>query len=188
MDTNPTALPNRKVTRITVDPANANVVYVTFGGFSADNVYRSADGGSTWADRTGSGGTGLPDIPIRTLVVHPDNSQWLYVGGESGIFTSEDAGATWHVPHDGPANVSVDELFFLNNATRELVAATHGRGVYKQATSGGPVLEVTPTSVVFGSVAAGSERPGSDVDLMVLGSASFADLARALAPAHEVFL
>ena len=38
---------------------------------------------------------------------------------------------------------------------------------------------------VFGSVAAGTERPGSDVDLMVLGSANFADLARALAPAQE---
>src|SRR5205809_1861314 len=28
----------------------------------------------------------------------------------SGIFTSEDAGATWEVPQDGPANVSVDQL------------------------------------------------------------------------------
>jgi predicted nucleotidyltransferase len=35
---------------------------------------------------------------------------------------------------------------------------------------------------VYGSVAAGTERAGSDVDLMVLGTAGFADLARALAP------
>lgn len=35
---------------------------------------------------------------------------------------------------------------------------------------------------VYGSVAAGTERAGSDVDLMVLGAAGFADLARALAP------
>ena len=34
-------------------------------------------------------------------------------------------------------------------------------------------------------MAAGSERAGSDVDLMVLGSASFADLARVLAPAQQ---
>ncbi len=37
---------------------------------------------------------------------------------------------------------------------------------------------------VFGSVAAGAERAGSDVDLMVLGSAGFGDLARALAGAQ----
>lgn len=38
---------------------------------------------------------------------------------------------------------------------------------------------------IYGSVAAGTERPGSDVDLMVLGSAGFADLALALAPLGE---
>jgi DNA-binding transcriptional ArsR family regulator len=37
---------------------------------------------------------------------------------------------------------------------------------------------------VYGSMAGGAERAGSDVDLMVLGTASFADLARALAGAQ----
>ena len=37
---------------------------------------------------------------------------------------------------------------------------------------------------VYGSIASATERAGSDVDLMVLGNASFADLARALAPAQ----
>jgi DNA-binding transcriptional ArsR family regulator len=34
---------------------------------------------------------------------------------------------------------------------------------------------------VYGSVAAGTERPGSDVDVMLIGSAGFADVAVALA-------
>lgn len=38
---------------------------------------------------------------------------------------------------------------------------------------------------IYGSVAAGTERAGSDVDLMCLGTAGFADLALALAPLHE---
>jgi predicted nucleotidyltransferase len=37
---------------------------------------------------------------------------------------------------------------------------------------------------VYGSMASGTERAGSDVDLMVLGKASFADLARTLASAQ----
>ena len=49
-----------------------------------------------------------------------------------------------------------------------------------------PLGKKVALAFVFGSVAAGSKRPGSDEDLMVLGSASFADLARALAPAHDV--
>jgi predicted nucleotidyltransferase/DNA-binding HxlR family transcriptional regulator len=48
-----------------------------------------------------------------------------------------------------------------------------------------PLGKKVALAFVFGSMAAGSERPGSDVDLMVLGSANFADLARALAPAQE---
>ncbi|MBP7688710.1 MAG: proprotein convertase P-domain-containing protein [Thermoflexales bacterium] len=122
-------LPGRQVTRITIDPANTQKVYVTFGGFSADNVWRTTNGGATWSDITGSGLTGLPDVPVRSLVINPNNSNWLYVGTEVGIFASDDGGTTWTVPQDGPANVSVDELFWLNSKT--LIAATHGRGLYK---------------------------------------------------------
>ena len=50
------------------------------------------------------------------------------------------------------------------------------------------VLEPLGTKVqaafVYGSVAAGTERPASDVDVMVVGTATFADLARVLAPAQ----
>ena len=47
-----------------------------------------------------------------------------------------------------------------------------------------PLGDKVTFAFVYGSVAAGSERPGSDVDLMVLGSSGFADLARALADAQ----
>lgn len=47
-----------------------------------------------------------------------------------------------------------------------------------------PLSDKVTFAFVYGSVAAGSERPGSDVDLMVLGAAGFGDLARALAGAQ----
>ncbi|MBX7187700.1 MAG: hypothetical protein K1Y01_21340 [Vicinamibacteria bacterium] len=158
------ALPARKVTRITIDPTNSEVVYVTFGGFSPDNIYRTINGGDTWTDRTGSGATGLPDAPIRTLVIHPDNPQFIYAGGESGIFASEDAGATWHLPHDAPANVSVDELLFLNNPARELVAATHGRGLYKHGTAiPGTLVTLAFSTATSTTVEGGSASPSISV-------------------------
>ena len=49
-------LPNRRITRLTVDPSNNNIVYATLGGFSGDNVYKSVDGGASWADITGPSG------------------------------------------------------------------------------------------------------------------------------------
>jgi hypothetical protein len=127
-------LPNRRITRIAIDRNNVDVVYVTFGGFSANNVYKSVNGGATWADITGptGGATALPDVPVRDLEIHPTNSNWIYAGTEVGIFASEDGGTTWALPHDGPSNVSVDELFFLNTT---LYAATHGRGLFSTPTS-----------------------------------------------------
>jgi hypothetical protein len=128
VDNNSPALPNRYVHRITIDPNDHNQIYVIFGGFSADNIYRTANNGANWAEITGVGGTGLPNVPVRSLVIHPDNADKLYVGTEIGIFASIDGGAQWTVPQAGPANVSVDELFWMD---RTLVAATHGRGIYE---------------------------------------------------------
>jgi predicted nucleotidyltransferase len=47
-----------------------------------------------------------------------------------------------------------------------------------------PLGDKVALAFIFGSMASGTERAGSDVDLMVLGRASFADLARVLAPAQ----
>ncbi len=42
------------------------------------------------------------------------------------------------------------------------------------------------TAFVYGSVARGDERAGSDLDLMVVGEVKFADLVGALASLHAV--
>jgi predicted nucleotidyltransferase len=47
-----------------------------------------------------------------------------------------------------------------------------------------PLGRKVEQAFVYGSMASGTERAASDVDLMVLGTASFGDLARALAPAQ----
>jgi hypothetical protein len=128
VDINPPGLPNRYVSRLTIDPDNHNIVYATFTGFSPDNVWRTIDGGNTWSNISGSGVTALPSAPVRSLMIHPDNPNWLYAGTEVGIFSSTDAGAHWTIPHIGPANVSVDELFWMGS---KLVAATFGRGLFQ---------------------------------------------------------
>src|SRR5262249_29652163 len=120
--------PGRFVTRLAVDNTrNPNWIYATFGGFSANNVYVTKDLGTTWTNVTGAGSTGLPNVPVRSLVISPANNNFLYVGTEVGIFASEDAGATWQLPQGGPANVSVDDLFFMSG---DLIAVTHGRGMF----------------------------------------------------------
>ncbi len=124
-------LPDRYVTRVVIDPDDADTVYVSFGGFSGENLWKTIDGGQSWTDITGSGAAGLPDAPIRGVARHPHprRADWLYVGTEVGVFTSTDSGQTWSTNNDGPALVSVDELVFMHDSTT-LLAATHGRGIF----------------------------------------------------------
>jgi predicted nucleotidyltransferase len=48
-----------------------------------------------------------------------------------------------------------------------------------------PLAGRIAAAFVYGSIARGDERPGSDLDLMIVGEAKFADVVQALAPAQE---
>jgi photosystem II stability/assembly factor-like uncharacterized protein len=123
VDLNFPILPKRYCTRITIDPANPSRVYVTFGGFSPDNVWRTDNNGDSWTNITAN----LPSAPVRSLAIWGRNPNNLYVGTEVGVFASANGGQSWSASNDGPTNCSVDELFWMNDT---LVAATHGRGMF----------------------------------------------------------
>ena len=142
IDDNATALPNRMVTSITFSAARANTLWVTFGGYNAQNIWESTDLGGGWSPISGVGMTALPPAPIYDLKILSTNEHSLYVATEIGLFTSADGGANWTLPQEGPANVSVDQLAWLGTDT--LVAATHGRGMFKATVdTSAPACRVT---------------------------------------------
>jgi hypothetical protein len=128
------SIPARRVMRIMVDRDNANRVIVAVTGFVAHNLWQTLDGGATWSSITGN----LPDAPVFDVKRHPRNPQWLYAATSVGVFTSENGGASWSTTNEGPANIRVRELFWIDDAT--LGAATYGRGMFKiaVATQGPP--------------------------------------------------
>ncbi|AIE84536.1 hypothetical protein OP10G_1168 [Fimbriimonas ginsengisoli Gsoil 348] len=143
-------LPNRYITRILVDPDNANKAYVALGGYTISNLWVTANAGSTWTVRSGN----LPQAPIRAIARKPGSPDTLYVGTEVGIFSSADGGGTWSTTSDAPSNVAIDDLQYLNNSTT-LVAASHGRGLWvlKTAESALKSLTLDKTTVVGGQSA-----------------------------------
>ena len=80
------------VTSIAFDPRADGVVYATYGNFGGAHVYRSADDGATWQSLDGAGDGALPDIPVHSIVVDPDDSQRLYLGTDLGVMVSIDGG------------------------------------------------------------------------------------------------
>jgi hypothetical protein len=139
----PASFPNRFIQAITVDPANAAHAYVVFNGFSRrwtntfsageGHVYETTNGGATWADVSGN----LPDAPGDDLVIvkkatGPDT---LVEASDIGVFVANagaGAGTTWSRLGTLP-NASVSDLQLSPDGSY-LIAATHGRGLWKIAT------------------------------------------------------
>ncbi len=104
---------SRQISRIVIDPNNPNVVYVgvlghAYGPNSERGVFKSTDGGATWAHVLDKG----PSIGVSDLAIAIANPSVLFAGTWNahrppwstypplqgpggGIYRSTDSGATW---------------------------------------------------------------------------------------------
>ncbi|MCC6888619.1 MAG: FG-GAP repeat protein, partial [Hyphomicrobiales bacterium] len=122
-----TGLPARTPTYVVVHPTDANTAFATFSGFGSGHVYKTTNGGASWSSISGN----LPDSPANAIVLDPAApTTEIFVGTDLGVYRTHDGGATWTVFNTGLPNVPVLDLKY-NPATGLLVAATHGRGVFK---------------------------------------------------------
>ncbi len=141
------------------DPVQIDVAYATYAGFGGVHVWKTTDGGANWIGMDGSGLTGLPDIPVHSLVVDPDDRDRIYLGTDLGVFVSTDGGLNWAVENTGFANV-VTESLALNKPSvgpATLFAFTHGRGAWRVQLGAGQaactpdrwIAHVTPDDAPF---------------------------------------
>jgi photosystem II stability/assembly factor-like uncharacterized protein len=140
-------LPNRFVSELVVSPTSSRTAYVVFNGFNTHtpmtpgHVFQTTDGGVSWRDISAN----LPDIPVLCIALDRDAPGTIYVGTDVGVFRSTNTGASWAPFSNGMANVAVFDVA-LNPDTDILVAATHGRSVYRLRLGGEPTPTPTPTS------------------------------------------
>src|SRR5262249_27113462 len=69
----------------------------------------------------------LPNASVYDLAVHPADSRLVYAATEFGVFASDNGGQSWWPTNEGPANVAVNEPFWIGDL---LGAATAGRGLF----------------------------------------------------------
>jgi hypothetical protein len=121
------------MTSVSFDPRNTNTIYATYGNFGGAHVYRSADGGASWSALAGFGSGMLPDIPVHSIVVDPDDGSRLYLGTDLGVFVSTDRGARWMAEETGFGPVVTEWLALQRDTAgrKRLYAFTHGRGVWR---------------------------------------------------------
>ena len=117
-------LPNAPITRIAVDPNNADVAYATYSGFDAGaHLFKTTNGGSGWSPAN----SGLPGIPTNTITV--ENSTTLWAGTDDGVYQSTNAGGSWIKYGTGLPHVPVYEIA-IDTVRGRLYAGTHGRGTF----------------------------------------------------------
>ncbi|HEX9659063.1 MAG TPA: hypothetical protein VGA18_02145, partial [Rhodothermales bacterium] len=118
---------------IETHPTEEGTAYAVFALAGLPKIVRTTDYGATWEDITGfiSGGgdsdNGFPDVAVYSLVVMPHNPDEIWAGTEIGLFISEDNGETWAFANDGLPAVAIWEMKIVDD---EVVAATHGRGIW----------------------------------------------------------
>jgi photosystem II stability/assembly factor-like uncharacterized protein len=158
------------ISRIVVDPADANTVYAAVGPAATNGlpgntgVWKSTDGGATWTDTTAALTT---TAPFSDLVMSPANDKVLYaaVGDPNGntangVYESTDGGATWAALAGFPGgagdpNVGRIALAVAPSAPQTLYAsvarAGANAGLYKMLTSadGGATWTLLPNTPNF---------------------------------------
>lgn len=152
---------------ITIDPNNANVVWVGTGENNnqrsvnyGDGIYKSLDGGTTWKNM----GLKMSEH-IGRIIVHPENSDIVYVaaigplwskGGDRGLYKTIDGGETWEAvltadEHTGVNDVVMDprnpEVLYASTFQRRRHVYTYvgggpGSGMHKSVDGGKTWTEI----------------------------------------------
>ncbi len=126
------SIPPRYVGRIAIDKTNSNVAYVSLNGYGllpGHHVWKTTNllsGTPVWT----AAGAGIPDVPVNTFAIDPENTQELFAGTDIGVFRSSNGGTSWEPFSDGLARVAVFGMEF-HPVHRVLRIATHGRGVFE---------------------------------------------------------
>jgi photosystem II stability/assembly factor-like uncharacterized protein len=148
------SLPKRWITDIAVDPTDPRIAFLSLSGFGSGHVFVTTDAGGHWKDISGSGTTGLPDVPANALLLSPQQRSAVFLATDLGVFWMRypEAEGRWQRIAHPLDNTIVTDLA-MDNANR-LYAATHGRGVWM--TDGTVGVSRTPVtgSLSFTSIGA----------------------------------
>jgi MYXO-CTERM domain-containing protein len=108
---------------------DATTVYVGGSGYGTPAVYRSTDGGITWADW----GEGLPDTLVYALGEAPDGSGRMYAGTETAAYARGPDDAAWVDITGADAPVTIYWSVEAVPGADVMRFGTYGRGIWDYA-------------------------------------------------------
>ncbi|MFJ8199862.1 glycosyl hydrolase [Streptomyces sp. NPDC096152] len=125
-------VPNRYLSGLAIDPADADHVLLAVNGFSRKwtegpgagygHLFETRDGGVTWKDVSGN----LPDVPANAVALLKDGT--VVLGTDLGVLVRTPGSAGWKVAGENLPTTAVLQL--RTGPDGLLYAATHGRGIW----------------------------------------------------------
>jgi hypothetical protein len=140
LDSLATNSPGRAVSSIYVDPANANHAWVSYLGYNDTTpttpghvfsvTYDSVAGTATWTSLDGTGTGAIGNLPVNGVAT--DTNGDVYAATDFGVakLAGGNVATGWAPAAPGLPVVTVAGLT-INPGSRQLLAATHGRGAYQ---------------------------------------------------------
>jgi hypothetical protein len=137
-------LPSLYIWDIIESPNDVNTVIVVMGGIGSfkkplSHIWKGKAGSdwpASWTDISGNKNGRLPDIPINSIVIDPDNSQNIYIGTDIGVFRTIDYGKTWKPFSRGLPKCAVFDMYLYKQQQQQqeklLRIITHGRGMWER--------------------------------------------------------
>jgi photosystem II stability/assembly factor-like uncharacterized protein len=126
----PNVKPSRWITRLECSAHRPQTAWLSLSRHReadrAPYLFVTEDHGETWRSIVGN----LPkEGPIHVVRNDPHHANLLFVGTEFGVYVSLDAGVSWRPLCEKLPPCPVHDLV-IQTRDRELVIATHGRGIY----------------------------------------------------------
>ncbi|HEY0099246.1 MAG TPA: lamin tail domain-containing protein [Pyrinomonadaceae bacterium] len=179
-------IPDKYVGRVRFDPTNANTAYITLNGFTGaqNHVYRVTNLSTTpvITNISGTGATGIPDIPVNAFAVDPLNPTSLYAGTDIGVYISTNGGTTWAPYGTGLPRVAVFDME-IHSQHRLLRIATHGKGMWDIGLVPGSTLTISGTirdassNPISGAIVRLNNNAATEVTTTAAGTYTFTGLA-----------
>jgi photosystem II stability/assembly factor-like uncharacterized protein len=134
---NPLDATRNSIGKAVIDPNNKFTAYVSFTSFSppaGQQIFKTTnlnDPVPTWTPSS----NGIPQVPVSSLAIDPQDSNSIYAATEIGVYHSSDGGANWAPYGVGLPRVAVFDVK-ISNVQRYLRIATHGRGIWEIGING----------------------------------------------------
>ena len=128
------------ISSIDLGPTDDEII-ITLSNYGVSSVWYTVDGGVSWSNKDNDGS--LPDIPVRWALLNPNDPRQVMLATELGVWSTSDISASnpnWEQTSVDLANVRCDMLQY-RSADKQVVVATHGRGLFTTDVFSGPIVE-----------------------------------------------